>query len=77
MSQTYADLEREARQLSAEERARLVDALLDSLRTSPAAEIEAEWAMEIERRITAYERGEAVLVPAEEVFAKARRIAGE
>lgn len=35
---------------------------------------EAVWAAEIERRVTAYERGEATLIPAEEAFAKARRI---
>ena len=76
MSQTYAELEREARLLSAEERAQLVDALLESLRGEKIAEIEAAWALEIERRVSAYERGEAKLVPAEEVFAKARTIAG-
>jgi len=76
MSQTYAELEREVRLLSAEERAQLVNALLESLRGEKIAEIEAAWAVEIERRVTAYERGEAKLVPAEEVFAKARTIAG-
>ena len=76
MSQTYAELEREVRLLSAEERAQLVNALLESLRGEKIAEIEAAWALEIERRVSAYERGEAKLVPAEEVFAKARTIAG-
>ena len=76
MSQTYAELEREVRLLSAEERAQLVNALLESLRGEKIAEVEAAWAVEIERRVSAYERGEAKLVPAEEVFAKARTIAG-
>jgi len=76
MSQTYVELERKARLLSAEERAQLVDALLESLRGEKIAEIEAAWAVEIERRVSAYERGEAKLVPAEEVFAKARTITG-
>jgi putative addiction module component (TIGR02574 family) len=76
MSQTYAELEREARLLSAEERAQLVDALLESLHDEKIAEVEAAWAVEIERRVSAYERGEAKLVPAEEVFAKARTITG-
>ncbi len=76
MSQTYVELERKARLLSAEERAQLVDALLESLRGERIAEIEAAWAVEIERRVSAYERGEAKLVPAEEVFAKARTITG-
>ena len=76
MSQTYAELEREARRLSAEERAQLVDALLESLREERLAEVEAAWAVEIERRVAAYKRGEAKLIPAEEVFAKARTIQG-
>ena len=76
MSQTYEALEREARLLSAEKRAQLADALLESLRGEQIAEIEAVWAVEIERRVSAYERGEAKLVAAEYVFAKARLISG-
>ena len=76
MSQTYAELEREARSLSPEERAQLVEALLESLREERIAEVEAAWAAEIEHRVAAYKRGEAKLVPAEEVFAKARMIQG-
>ena len=74
MSQTYARLEHEARLLSAEERSQLVDALLESLREGKIAEVEAAWEVEIERRVAAYERGETKLVPAKEVFAKARAI---
>ncbi len=76
MSQTYMELEREARLLSAEQRAQLVDTLLESLRDEKIAEVEAAWAVEIERRVFAYERGEAKLVSAEDVFAKARIITG-
>jgi putative addiction module component (TIGR02574 family) len=76
MAPTYTDVEREARLLSAEERAQLVDALLDSLREVRLAEVEAAWAIEIERRVAAYEQNHAKLVPAEEVFAKARLITG-
>lgn len=76
MAQTYIELEREARLLSPDERAQLADALLDSLREAKVAEIEAAWAVEIELRVAAYERGDVKLVPAEEVFAKARLITG-
>lgn len=76
MAQTYTELEREARLLAPDERARLVDALLDSLREVKLAEFEAAWAVEIERRVAAYERGDARLVSAEDVFAKARLITG-
>ena len=76
MAHTYTELEREARLLSPDERAQLVDALLDSLREVKIAEVEAAWAVEIERRVAAYERGDAKFVPAEDVFAKARLISG-
>jgi putative addiction module component (TIGR02574 family) len=76
MAHTYTELEREARLLSPDERAQLVDALLDSLREVRLAEVEAAWAVEIERRVAAYERDDAKFVPAEDVFAKARLITG-
>ena len=74
MAHTYTELEREARLLSPDERAQLVDALLDSLHEAKLVEVEAAWAVEIERRVAAYERGDAKLVSAEDVFAKARLI---
>lgn len=63
--------------LTPEERARLAEAMTESLREAMPAEIDAEWEAEIKRRADAYERSEARLIPAEEVFAKARKIAGE
>ena len=75
MSNALSELERQARALPAEERARLVEVLLDSLRETEIAEIEAEWQREISDRIAAYERGEAQTFTAEEVFAEARRLA--
>ena len=77
MSQDYADIEKSARLLTPEERARLAEAMTESLREAMPSEIEAEWEAEIKRRVEAYERSEASLVPAEDVFAKARKIAGE
>ena len=77
MAQDYAELERSARLLSPEERARLAEAMTESLRDAIPQDVEAEWEVEIKRRVEAYERGEATLIPAEEVFAKARRITGE
>ncbi len=75
MSRDYAEIERSARLLSPEERARLAEAMTESLRE--AMPVQAEWEAEIERRVEAYERGEATLIPAEDAFAKARKIAGE
>ena len=77
MAQTYAELEQEIRQLPAEQRSRLVDTILESLQESGFPEIEAEWEAEIARRVAAFEKGEAKLIPAEEVFAKARAIGQE
>lgn len=76
MSQDYAEIEKSARLLTPEERARLAEAMTESLREAMPSEIEAQWEAEIKRRVEAYERGEASLVPAEEVFAKARKITG-
>lgn len=75
MSTTLKELEHQARSLSPEERARLADVLLESLRDAPVAEIEAAWDLEIERRVAAFDRGELATFSAEEVFAEARRLA--
>lgn len=75
MSTTLEELEQQARSLSAEERARLAEMLLESLREPPLAEIEAAWDREIEERAAAYERGELQTFSAEDVLAEARRLA--
>jgi len=75
MPDTAADLALRGRQLPREERERLVDALLESLNEPAAAELDAAWAAEIERRLAAYDKGEVQALSAEDVFAKARAIA--
>ena len=75
MSVTLKELEQQARTLPPDERARLADALLESLRDAPLADIEAAWDREIEERVAAYERGELEAFSAETVFAEARRLA--
>jgi putative addiction module component (TIGR02574 family) len=57
-----------------EERTQLAQELLESVDRDAAPDVQAEWEAEIARRIASYERGEATLVPAEEVFAAARRL---
>jgi len=69
-----AELEKEARALSPEDRARLAEVLLESLQATSAGEIEAAWNQEIEARMAAYERGEIEVFAAESVFAEARHI---
>jgi putative addiction module component (TIGR02574 family) len=74
MSTSLAEIEQQVRMLSPEDRARLVDVLLESLRETPLAEIEAAWEREIEERVAAHDRGEVQTYGAEEVFGEAKRI---
>ncbi len=75
MPDTLKELEAQARSLSPEERARLAEFLLESLRDAPLAEIERAWEVEIAQRAAAYDRGELPTFSAEDVFAEARRLA--
>jgi len=67
MSALLQNIEDQARALSAEDRARLAESMLESLHTS-IPEIEAAWA---EERVNAFDRGEIPAYSAEEVFAEA------
>jgi len=73
MSEQLSELEQQARALSPDDRARLAEVLLESLKGPPLSEVEAAWSREIEERIAAYDRGEVQAYPAEDVFAEARR----
>lgn len=73
MSRHLKQIEEQALALDTEERAQLVDSLLESLLTSTVS-IESAWADEIERRVAAIDRGEVSAYPAEDVFADARRL---
>jgi putative addiction module component (TIGR02574 family) len=75
MPDTAADLAQRGKLLPPEEREQLVDALLASLNEPAAAELDAAWAAEIERRLAACDMGQVRAIPAEEVFAKARSMA--
>jgi putative addiction module component (TIGR02574 family) len=75
MADTLKELEARARALSPEERAKLAELLLESLRDAPLAEIEKAWEVEIAERAAAYDRGELPMFSAEDVFAEARRLA--
>ena len=70
MSSQLEEVEAEALKLLPEERAHLADRLLASL--SDDAEIEEDWAIEVERRAADIESGRARLVPAAEAIARAR-----
>lgn len=68
MSSTFEALEAEALQLSAAERARLIERLIASLDVDP--EVEAAWAAEVERRNAEIESGAVSLISGPEALAK-------
>ncbi len=71
MSTLLAELSTRASHVSPEERARLAEGLLESLRKAPPSEVKAAWDAEILKRVSEYERGEAVLTRGADVFAEA------
>jgi putative addiction module component (TIGR02574 family) len=73
MATSYKEIEQQAQALAAEDRAKLAEALLESLQT-PISEIETAWAQEIEERVAAFDRGETQAYAAEDVFGEARRL---
>jgi putative addiction module component (TIGR02574 family) len=68
MSSTVELLEAEALQLSATERAHLVERLIASLDVDP--QVEDAWAAEVERRNAEIESGAVSLIPGPEAVAK-------
>jgi hypothetical protein len=62
MNDQVSELAQRSMALSADERSRLVDILLESLYESPNDGVELAWAIENERRLSAYDRGEDLAV---------------
>ncbi len=75
MLDTVAELVQRGRALPPEEREELVDQLLKSLNEPAARELDAAWSAEIEKRLAEYDSGAVAAIDAEEVFAKAARLA--
>jgi putative addiction module component (TIGR02574 family) len=75
MPDQVSELVKRGRALAPEDRERLVDQLLESLNEPAAAELNAAWETEIERRLAEYDGGTVRAIEAAEVFAKARLIA--
>jgi putative addiction module component (TIGR02574 family) len=71
MSSLLNQIEEQARSLSAEDRARLAQSMLESLHTS-IEEVETAWSEEIAERIAAFDKGDISAYTAEQVFAEAR-----
>lgn len=74
MSALLDELSKRAQTLTVEERALLAQELLESVERDSDPEVQAAWEAEIASRIAMYERGEAKLIAAEDVFAAARRL---
>ena len=74
MSALLVELSKKAQALTVEERAQLAQELLESVERDSDPEVQEAWEAEIASRIAKYERGEATLIPAEDVFAAARRL---
>jgi putative addiction module component (TIGR02574 family) len=75
MSPSFREIEEQARSLPPEERARLAESLLESLRQEGITEVETAWEQEIEARVAAYRRGEEEAIDGETVLAELRQIA--
>jgi putative addiction module component (TIGR02574 family) len=69
MNQVVSKLAEQASQLTPDERVELIETILVHL-PEPDPEWAAAWMAEVEGRMDAVERGEAELVPAEEMLAR-------
>ena len=73
MTHLLDELSKKAEALGLEERAQLAQILLESVEKETDPEVKAAWESEVASRIAKYERGEAKLIPASDVFEAARR----
>jgi len=76
MSNSLAELEERAAQLSPSERAKLALSLIRSLDADDEGDVEEAWRLEAEARLDQVESGKASLAPGDEVFANVRRRLG-
>jgi putative addiction module component (TIGR02574 family) len=72
MSKSVAELEREARRLSEQERALLAQHLIASIDPGQDVDAEAAWLEEAERRYQAYRQGKLTAKPVDQVFREAK-----
>jgi putative addiction module component (TIGR02574 family) len=73
MSVNSEQILRQALELSPQDRAEIVERLLNSFHTPPDSRLDQLWVREAEDRLDAYDCGELGAVPAEEVFARIER----
>ncbi len=75
MSATVEELVQQAKALPHAELELLLERLLESVNETTGDELHPSWDAEIERRLATYDRGEVQAIDADEVFAKAAKIA--
>jgi|SoiMetStandDraft_2_1073263.scaffolds.fasta_scaffold240836_2 putative addiction module component (TIGR02574 family) len=74
MGRALHEIERDAMELSLQDRALLAEHLLATLDTGAEQEdVEESWLLEAERRYQAYREGHLASKPAEQVFADAKK----
>jgi putative addiction module component (TIGR02574 family) len=67
-----AELREAAMKLPTDEKVQLAEELLASIDPAEQAEIDASWAVEVERRIKLIDVGKSESIPAEELFKQLR-----
>jgi len=72
MAKTIEDIENELRSLSADDRMHLLRELIADLDGAMDEDVEKAWLEEAERRYKELKEGEVELIPAEDVFSRAR-----
>ena len=72
MARAIAEIEKEIRALTQVDQERLLKALLEELEGPPDADVEQAWREEVQRRSREIDEGTVELIPADEVFARAR-----
>jgi putative addiction module component (TIGR02574 family) len=75
MSDPVLELAERSRTLDAQQRERLVELLLQTLVDPAPPAVDAAWNTEIERRVSAHQRGDTKTHDLEDVLEEARRIA--
>ena len=67
MPRDFKDVFRDAAELTEQDRATLAGLLIESLESEPDSEVEAAWALEIERRVAELRAGTVGTIPWDEV----------
>jgi len=76
MSALFDEVEKQARLLTAAERATLARILIEGLESEVADDVDQLWAAEAQRRFEAYRRGELKAHDGDEVMTRARNRLG-